>query len=412
MQESADRLTTFTYGRDTFEVAIAPTYHFATPTPTKQCDYQSWNGTVRTAARAAGVADGDYTVFVYPAIPCAVHVGSAYADCNGGNTAWINGQFSPETLTHEFVHMVYLLCSHAAGVSCGFADIASDGTGRCQLRERGDRYSTMGGSQGWPTFGELEKLGSVTRAQRVIVQRTALGMQEFELAPLEVATGRLLAVSVTRADGNLYTVERRDAIGLDSFVTSKPSPAYPVRLTRDGYNAYVGDLHAGQRFDDPQGGVSIAITAAGKIQLTVSTAPTPTPGPAPSPTPVRTFAGGSAAPTPCFAGGFLFCTPTPLPQTPTPAPSRTPIPSSPTPTASATAVPAATAPPPTATVPSPTPTPSASSVPTGTATPTSAPSPAPKPDAGSGSSSKAPWYIGAGVLLAAIVAFFMRRTKG
>ena len=375
------------------------------PTTCESPDWSAISSGAESAAAQAGwvLSNYQFKVYVFPKISAC---GWAGLGSVGGPGAWINQAFSVRTTGHEIGHNYGLL--HAHSLDCGAAVIGPDGS--CadwsdSAHEYGDIHDIMGKNLRHVNAYSKWAMGWLPASD---VATIASGSGTFDLQPLESSSGLRGVRIPTSVPGRTYWLEFRQAIGVDSALSSNANvmngtlvhvePPYTyagtqlLDMTPDGSlttQTYSdAALTVGNTFGDSQAGVSVTTLAKNGSTLTVlvqfGPIPTPTLVPptatftptftrtnTPTRTPTRTpTSTRTSTPT-------RTITPTVTPtstRTPTKTATSTKTPTlTPTPTATRT-VPA-TSTPTAAASPTPTPTPTSTSIPTSTPTETATPIP-------------------------------------
>ena len=350
------------------------------------CDSNDWSAISTGAENAAAQAgwtlsNYQFKVYVFPKISACSWAGLGSV---GGPGAWINQAFSVRTTAHEIGHNWGLL--HAHSLDCGAAVIggtcADDGD---SAHEYGDIHDVMGKNLRHVNAYSKWKLYWLPDAS---IATISSGGGTFDLQPIESGSG-LRAVRIpTSVPNRTYWLEFRQAIGVDSALSSnanimngtlvhvEPPSIYQgtdlLDMTPDGSlttQTYTdAALTVGNTFGDSQAGVSVTTLAKNGSTLTVQVqfGPIPTPTLVP---PTATF-------TPTFTATN---TPTRTP-TKTPTNTRTATPTrTVTPTVTQTFTRTATKTPTSTKTATPTPTPTATRTVPATQTPTGAPTLTPTP---------------------------------
>jgi len=195
------------YGLTTLSGAITPWLTVSTNKPTT-CDISAYSEATTLAANAGfNSANYDFTVWVFPALPC----GWAGLGVVGGSGAWINQSLSTYVVSHELGHNFGLL--HAHSLSCGGVSIGPS----CSQSEYGDPFDTMGsGAHQFNAFSKAQMLQWLTGGS--VATRSAIGTATYVLSPLESNSG-LRALQIPTAANRNYWVEFRQAIGFDASLS-------------------------------------------------------------------------------------------------------------------------------------------------------------------------------------------------
>ena len=256
------------------------------------CEYATLATQARQAATAGGYVLANYKrhVFVFPDNACTWWgLGSV-----GGNPsqAWVqaaNG-FSTFIVAHEMGHNFGLYHSHS--LDCGSEIVGSD----CPMTEYGDVFDTMGGSPALGSDGkkaaahfnayQKELLGWLDHGISPPLTKVDNASGQYSIRNLEAVrdnTPRALKVGNTASVCGLapqewYYIEKREAVGFDSFLATTNAPAGVVihRITEgDPHSSYLLDMNksngnwygvalpAGGSFTDPVTGLTIQPTSVG-----------------------------------------------------------------------------------------------------------------------------------------------------
>jgi PKD repeat protein len=194
------------YGLTTQTGSITPWVTVSTNKPTT-CDISAYTeATTLAKARGYDSANYDFTVYVFPHLPC----GWAGLGVVGGSGAWINQALSTYVVGHELGHNYGLM--HAHSRSCSGLSIGPS----CTESEYGDPFDTMGGSLHQFNAFHKNQLAWLTGAS---VATRSSGSGSYTLMPLESGSG-LRAVQLPTSDpSRTYWVEFRQAIGFDSSLS-------------------------------------------------------------------------------------------------------------------------------------------------------------------------------------------------
>lgn len=232
-----------------------------------------------TAAAAHGVDLSSYAHFIYafPQNAC----GFSGSGTIGGTPTymWINGPPTARVIAHEFGHNLGLYHSHSW--ECGPTSIS----GTCSSQEYGDTFDVMGDTDGLAHFNafQKERMGWLpdTGDGRLTVVETS---GTYLLSPYESpgssnpqALKVLKSVDSTTGKKSWYYLERRQAIGFDSWLSGYNNIQNGVLIhtgsESSGNSSYLLDmtpdktvwwedwndpaLTASQSFTDPEAGVTI-----------------------------------------------------------------------------------------------------------------------------------------------------------
>jgi reprolysin-like metallo-peptidase family M12B len=143
---------------------------------------------------------------------CSYALGQVGSGPTSGGTLYVRDTL-PTVIAHELGHNFGL--GHSSGLQCdGTLD-----TGTCRTQGYRDYYDVMGAS--WSQVGALtaaqaERLGLLPATAQVDLGAGAPGAS-YPLAPLAGSTGTR-AIRLTAADGAVYWLEYRAAIGQDAWL--------------------------------------------------------------------------------------------------------------------------------------------------------------------------------------------------
>lgn len=257
------------------------------------CDSSKIASYAKQAATTAGVNLSAYNRYVYafPNNACSWWgLGTV-----GGNPsqAWVKGSLALKVVGHEMGHNFGLY--HAHTLECGTTTLGSN----CTTNDYGDTIDMMGlSSAGHFNTFQKERLGWLDYGSSPPIA-TVLADGVYWLDPYETAMGVIpkalkILKSVDSRTGKKtwYYVEYRQAIGFDGFLSSNSNVLNGVVVhigtENSGNSSYLLDmtptspssfgypaLPVGQRFYDPDAGVTITPTWANgsNAQVSVSFGP-------------------------------------------------------------------------------------------------------------------------------------------
>lgn len=173
------------------------------------CDMATIGNQARAAAANAGANLSLYSrrFYMFPANACPFIANSTI----GGNPSdmWLKGQRDFMVISHEFGHNLGLW--HSRSYDCGVESICANGI----IDEYGDRFDLMGPSNtGYAAHFsayQKERLGWLT-----VTDATVHG--DYTLENYE-SVGGVRALKIAKATGEWYYVEKRSAVGYDSFLS-------------------------------------------------------------------------------------------------------------------------------------------------------------------------------------------------
>jgi hypothetical protein len=215
--ESAAWLARSSFGRLTMSGDTTPWLTVARPAA---CDRGVVSRTFRAAAERAGYAPASYTRIVYlvPGLGCP------YQGYGSGNEAYLMNSLSRTLVVHELGHTFGL--GHAKSRECRGS--------RCELREYGDRYDTMGSGRG--DFNAFEKftLGWLDTAPRVAADGV------YTIEAIERASTGPQALVVETADTEYWFDHREPEWDDESFRAGLPADNVFVRAGPPSSNPVAG----------------------------------------------------------------------------------------------------------------------------------------------------------------------------
>ncbi len=268
---------------------------YTLPMTSAGCDPDTLSDQAQAAATAGGFVLSNYRryIFAFPSNGCSWWgLGTV-----GGNPSksWIFADrgFVLPVVMHEMGHNLGLYHSHS--LDCGAAVVGSSG---CTMAEYGDAFDVMGGT---PTVGfagnlpsahfnayQKERLGWLNSGISPPLTTVQNNNGQFSIGNLEAprsSTPRALKIANQMPTCNLaptewYYVEKREAVGFDSFLAELPnnvsSGVIVHRVTEGKANSsFLLDmtpatsswpdvqLNAGSTFTDPVTGLSIQPASVG-----------------------------------------------------------------------------------------------------------------------------------------------------
>lgn len=262
------------------------------PLSASVCDTATLASQAEQAAQAGGWTVASYSrlMYAFPRNACGFGGGSFIG--GSPSRAWLNGDVSLGIAAHEFGHGLGLWHSHL--LDCGPTAVVGSG---CASVEYGDILDMMGASASahFNAF-QKERLGWLSSTNTPSITTVAAdgtyALQAFETAgPGPRALKVLRSTDASTGRRTWYYVETRRALGFDGFLSSTdPSVVNGVLIhlgtESNGNTSLLLDmtpatptyywwfdpaLVAGQRFDDPDTGVSLTTewTTAGEAAVTV-----------------------------------------------------------------------------------------------------------------------------------------------
>ncbi|PLX81607.1 MAG: peptidase M11 [Desulfuromonas sp.] len=265
------------------------TYGWFTLPVNATCNSTTISNEANAAAASAGVDVSVYdrVIYLFPRNSSCGWSGQGTVG-NKPSKVWLNGQFDVQVVAHEMGHNFGLYHSHS--LECGNEVL----TGDCTVGEYGDNLDSMGNRNsahynvfqkrrlGWLDYGSSPALTTVTGSGTYTIEA-----QEPQGAASKGLLVQRFEDAATGAD-NWFTVEYRQAIGFDAFLSGNSNVLGGVVI----HAAVEGDVNSsrlldltpasslfadwedpalaiGQSFTDPVSGLTITPTWGDSASVTV-----------------------------------------------------------------------------------------------------------------------------------------------
>lgn len=251
---------------------------YTIPVSSTTCDTTAISNYAQQAAAAAGANLAAYDHFVY-AFPQNACTWQGRGSVGGSpSQAWINEWFELGIVGHELGHNFGLY--HSRSMDCGSSSIGSD----CTASEYGDLFDLMGGANsahfnvfqkerlGWVNSGINAPITTVATSGTYWLDSYATGSMNPKGLKILKSTDPVTGMKTW------YYIERRGAVGFDSFVSgnqnilngvivrtgseSSGQLTYLLDMTPATASWYDPALTVGQSFTDNDARVTIATLSA------------------------------------------------------------------------------------------------------------------------------------------------------
>jgi len=202
---------------------------------------------------------------------------------NPSSNVWFNGDLFDGAITHEIGHN--LGYQHASSIDCGSVPLANDPM-TCETNEYGSAVSIMGNTSnghmmgiekwyaGWFQGCNGVRVRSSGTYTLLPIENACDGIQTLQI-PMPVTTRTFdTRQSMGVSPARYYYLEYRNGTGLDTgmtpsvIVVASDEIAAPnrncarsVQLDMNPSSNPLNGMTAGQTFDDPAGGLTIAVTS-------------------------------------------------------------------------------------------------------------------------------------------------------